>query len=261
MNLFHFLGAKKICTKWFSPQFPSPVTLWHSTYLLFLLFLLQSFISQKSAWLMMILKVFHRQKGEWVCVGLGFFLDNVGLVCFPEQGKEWYTSQVLPSWTLSYFPSFLVFLPLYIFVLSDRKESRIFFLYKKAVPTVDHFGETHLLVESGLCWFLWNIACCSSSCIQSHLDGVYFFPSYLNHSLLKGTHLLSHTSVNFQQHLMWYSLPFHRGKPEIIGSNLDILVTMGLSEKACEDYRLPQEVCNVISKLASNPKVRLWVYS
>ncbi|NXD90563.1 CND1 protein, partial [Chaetorhynchus papuensis] len=48
-----------------------------------------------------------------------------------------------------------------------------------------------------------------------------------------------------------------RGKPEIIGSNLDILVTVGLSEKACEDYRLPQEVCNVISKLASNPKAAL----
>uniref|UniRef100_A0A8C5TL43 Condensin complex subunit 1 n=1 Tax=Malurus cyaneus samueli TaxID=2593467 RepID=A0A8C5TL43_9PASS len=48
-----------------------------------------------------------------------------------------------------------------------------------------------------------------------------------------------------------------RGKPEIIGSNLDILVTVGLSEKACEDYRLPQEVCNVISKLASNPKPAL----
>ncbi|NWH35205.1 CND1 protein, partial [Chloropsis hardwickii] len=48
-----------------------------------------------------------------------------------------------------------------------------------------------------------------------------------------------------------------RGKPEIIGSNLDILVTMGLSEKACEDYRLPQEVCNVISKLAGNPKSAL----
>ncbi|NXX32575.1 CND1 protein, partial [Nicator chloris] len=48
-----------------------------------------------------------------------------------------------------------------------------------------------------------------------------------------------------------------RGKPEIIGSNLDILVTTGLSEKACEDYRLPQEVCNVISKLASNPKPAL----
>uniref|UniRef100_A0A8D2NHU1 Condensin complex subunit 1 n=1 Tax=Zonotrichia albicollis TaxID=44394 RepID=A0A8D2NHU1_ZONAL len=40
-----------------------------------------------------------------------------------------------------------------------------------------------------------------------------------------------------------------RGKPEIIGTNLDILVTVGLSEKACEDYRLPQEVCSVISKL------------
>ncbi|NWV26460.1 CND1 protein, partial [Origma solitaria] len=48
-----------------------------------------------------------------------------------------------------------------------------------------------------------------------------------------------------------------RGKPEIIGSNLDILVTVGLSEKACEDYRLPQEVCNVISKLATNPKPAL----
>ncbi|NXC83205.1 CND1 protein, partial [Cercotrichas coryphoeus] len=48
-----------------------------------------------------------------------------------------------------------------------------------------------------------------------------------------------------------------RGKPEIIGSNLDVLVTTGLSEKACEDYRLPQEVCNVISKLASNPKPAL----
>ncbi|NXC77107.1 CND1 protein, partial [Anhinga anhinga] len=45
-----------------------------------------------------------------------------------------------------------------------------------------------------------------------------------------------------------------RGKPEIIGSNLDVLVTVGLSEKVCEDYRLAQEVCNVISKLASNPK-------
>ncbi|NWY49175.1 CND1 protein, partial [Chionis minor] len=45
-----------------------------------------------------------------------------------------------------------------------------------------------------------------------------------------------------------------RGKPEIIGSNLDVLVTVGLSEKACEDYRLAQEVCNAISKLAGNPK-------
>ncbi|NXJ65560.1 CND1 protein, partial [Rostratula benghalensis] len=45
-----------------------------------------------------------------------------------------------------------------------------------------------------------------------------------------------------------------RGKPEIIGSNLDVLVTVGLSEKACEDCRLAQEVCNAISKLAKNSK-------
>ncbi|XP_075021526.1 condensin complex subunit 1 isoform X3 [Calonectris borealis] len=48
-----------------------------------------------------------------------------------------------------------------------------------------------------------------------------------------------------------------RGKPEIIGSNLDVLVTVGLSEKVCEDYRLAQEVCNAISKLAGNPKPAL----
>uniref|UniRef100_A0A8B9VJM3 Condensin complex subunit 1 n=1 Tax=Anas zonorhyncha TaxID=75864 RepID=A0A8B9VJM3_9AVES len=48
-----------------------------------------------------------------------------------------------------------------------------------------------------------------------------------------------------------------RGKPEIVGSNLDVLVTVGLSEKACEDYCLAQEVCNTISKLASNPKPAL----
>ncbi|KAM6212507.1 condensin complex subunit 1 isoform 1-T1 [Sarcoramphus papa] len=48
-----------------------------------------------------------------------------------------------------------------------------------------------------------------------------------------------------------------RGKPEIIGSNLDVLVTVGLSEKVCEDYRLAQEVCYAISKLASNPKPAL----
>ncbi|NWY02789.1 CND1 protein, partial [Nothoprocta ornata] len=48
-----------------------------------------------------------------------------------------------------------------------------------------------------------------------------------------------------------------RGKPEIIGSNLDVLVTIGFSEKVCEDYRLAQEVCRAISKLASNPKPAL----
>uniref|UniRef100_A0A8C0BA34 Condensin complex subunit 1 n=1 Tax=Buteo japonicus TaxID=224669 RepID=A0A8C0BA34_9AVES len=48
-----------------------------------------------------------------------------------------------------------------------------------------------------------------------------------------------------------------RGKPEIIGSNLDVLVTVGLSEKVCEDYRLAQEVCNAITKLAGKPKSAL----
>ncbi|NXE26036.1 CND1 protein, partial [Ardeotis kori] len=48
-----------------------------------------------------------------------------------------------------------------------------------------------------------------------------------------------------------------REKPEIIGSNLDVLVTVGLSEKVHEDYRLAQEVCNVISKLANTHKPAL----
>ncbi|KAM6290268.1 condensin complex subunit 1 [Porphyrio hochstetteri] len=48
-----------------------------------------------------------------------------------------------------------------------------------------------------------------------------------------------------------------RGKPEIIGSNLDVLVSVGLSEKAAEDYRLAQEVCKAISKLGSNSKPAL----
>lgn len=134
------------------------------------------------------------------------------------------------------------------------------------MPAVDHFGETHVLVESGLDWLLWNIACCSFSCILSHLDGFYFFPSYSNHSLPQGTKSISlgysyFCKLSAAPHMISPSLPFHRGKPEIIGSNLDILVTVGLSDKACEDYRLPQEVCNAISKLASNPKVRLWISS
>ncbi|NWU98702.1 CND1 protein, partial [Upupa epops] len=48
-----------------------------------------------------------------------------------------------------------------------------------------------------------------------------------------------------------------RGKPEILGSNLDVLVTVGLSEKVSEDYRLAQEICNAISKFASNSKPAL----
>ncbi|XP_067998128.1 condensin complex subunit 1 [Melanerpes formicivorus] len=45
-----------------------------------------------------------------------------------------------------------------------------------------------------------------------------------------------------------------RGNPEIIGSNLDVLMTVGLSEKAEEDYCLAQQVCHAISKFGRNPK-------
>ncbi|NWI14057.1 CND1 protein, partial [Crypturellus soui] len=48
-----------------------------------------------------------------------------------------------------------------------------------------------------------------------------------------------------------------RGKPEIIGSNLDVLVTVGFSEKVCEDNRLAQKVCSAISKLATTSKPAL----
>lgn len=66
------------------------------------------------------------------------FLDDVGLVWFPQQGKKWHMSQILSSWTLFYFPTFLFFLHLEVLVLSDKKEeSRIFFLYKEALITLD----------------------------------------------------------------------------------------------------------------------------
>ncbi|XP_067402039.1 condensin complex subunit 1 isoform X1 [Emydura macquarii macquarii] len=45
-----------------------------------------------------------------------------------------------------------------------------------------------------------------------------------------------------------------RGKPEIVGSNLDVLVMTGLDEKVIEDYHLAQEVCRTISKLARSNK-------
>ncbi|XP_074839699.1 condensin complex subunit 1 [Carettochelys insculpta] len=45
-----------------------------------------------------------------------------------------------------------------------------------------------------------------------------------------------------------------RGKPEIVGSNLDVLVMTGLDEKVMGDYRLAQEVCSAISKLANSNK-------
>ncbi|XP_063150770.1 condensin complex subunit 1 [Candoia aspera] len=45
-----------------------------------------------------------------------------------------------------------------------------------------------------------------------------------------------------------------QGKPEIVGSNLDVLITVGLDERIHEDYRLAQEVCNAISKIANSQK-------
>lgn len=99
------------------------------------------------------------------------------------------------------------------------------------------------------------------------LGFVFFFsPSYSNHCLPQGTRSISLGYPHFSKlsaatHVIPPSLPFHRGKPEIIGSNLDVLVTVGLSDKVCEDYRLAQEVCNAIAKLAGKPKVRFLVYS
>lgn len=47
------------------------------------------------------------------------------------------------------------------------------------------------------------------------------------------------------------------GNPEIVGSNLDVLITVGLDERVHENYRLAQEVCNTISKITKNQKVRV----
>uniref|UniRef100_A0A6I8PSK6 Condensin complex subunit 1 n=1 Tax=Ornithorhynchus anatinus TaxID=9258 RepID=A0A6I8PSK6_ORNAN len=45
-----------------------------------------------------------------------------------------------------------------------------------------------------------------------------------------------------------------RGKPEIVGSNLDTLVSVGLAEKAPADYRLAREVCLAIAAIADGGK-------
>ncbi|XP_029436445.1 condensin complex subunit 1 [Rhinatrema bivittatum] len=45
-----------------------------------------------------------------------------------------------------------------------------------------------------------------------------------------------------------------RGRPEIVGSNLDVLVTVGLGERVHEDYQLAREVCNTILKIADSQK-------
>lgn len=47
------------------------------------------------------------------------------------------------------------------------------------------------------------------------------------------------------------------GKPEIVGSNLDTLVSIGLDEKFPQDYRLAQQVCHAIANLSDRRKPSL----
>ncbi|XP_049738227.1 condensin complex subunit 1 [Elephas maximus indicus] len=48
-----------------------------------------------------------------------------------------------------------------------------------------------------------------------------------------------------------------RGKPEIVGSNLDTLVSIGLEEKIPQDYRLAQQVCHAIANISDRRKPSL----
>uniref|UniRef100_A0A6P8PGL9 Condensin complex subunit 1 n=1 Tax=Geotrypetes seraphini TaxID=260995 RepID=A0A6P8PGL9_GEOSA len=48
-----------------------------------------------------------------------------------------------------------------------------------------------------------------------------------------------------------------QGRPEIVGSNLDTLVSVGLGEKVQEDYQLAQEVCNCILKITNSKKLAM----
>ncbi|XP_007935285.1 condensin complex subunit 1 [Orycteropus afer afer] len=48
-----------------------------------------------------------------------------------------------------------------------------------------------------------------------------------------------------------------RGKPEIVGSNLDTLVSIGLDDKFPQDYRLAQQVCHAIANISDRRKPSL----
>ncbi|XP_077025908.1 condensin complex subunit 1 isoform X2 [Tamandua tetradactyla] len=48
-----------------------------------------------------------------------------------------------------------------------------------------------------------------------------------------------------------------RGKPEIVGSNLDTLVSIGLDEKSPHDYQLAQQVCHAIASISDRRKPSL----
>ncbi|XP_074050547.1 condensin complex subunit 1 isoform X2 [Macrotis lagotis] len=45
-----------------------------------------------------------------------------------------------------------------------------------------------------------------------------------------------------------------KGKPEIVGSNLDTLVSVALEEKVEQDYRLAQQVCQAIANISDSQK-------
>ncbi|XP_068932976.1 condensin complex subunit 1, partial [Petaurus breviceps papuanus] len=45
-----------------------------------------------------------------------------------------------------------------------------------------------------------------------------------------------------------------KGKPEIVGSNLDTLVSVALEEKVEQDYRLAQQVCQAIANISDSRK-------
>ncbi|XP_036617804.1 condensin complex subunit 1 isoform X1 [Trichosurus vulpecula] len=45
-----------------------------------------------------------------------------------------------------------------------------------------------------------------------------------------------------------------KGKPEIVGSNLDTLVSVALEEKVEQDYRLAQQVCRAIANISGSQK-------
>ncbi|XP_023559471.1 condensin complex subunit 1 isoform X2 [Octodon degus] len=48
-----------------------------------------------------------------------------------------------------------------------------------------------------------------------------------------------------------------RGKPEIVGSNLDTLISIGLDRKSPRDYRLAQQVCQAIANISDRRKPSL----
>ncbi|XP_060046188.1 condensin complex subunit 1 isoform X2 [Erinaceus europaeus] len=48
-----------------------------------------------------------------------------------------------------------------------------------------------------------------------------------------------------------------RGKPEIVGSNLDLLVDIGLEKRCPQDYRLAQQVCQAITSISDRRKPSL----